>query len=97
MRAKRVLCFINNRIHGEDLVPKPPPSPPLAWAAVCSKVVVLLLLIYCLLFSHPLWVFSVRSSFCYSVLCVLSGFAITLMQKRDLDIALIDFLMSCHC
>ena len=36
------------------------------------------------------------SLFCYSLLCVLSSFAITLMRKREL-VAVIAFWISCYC
>ena len=53
MRAEQLLYFNNSRILGEDFVPvksfkAPPPPTPVAWAAVRSKAVVLLLLTWCL-------------------------------------------------
>ena len=47
MRAELFLCFNNSRIKGEDLVPVNAFKPPVALAAVRSKVVVLLLLVRC--------------------------------------------------
>ena len=41
--------------------------------------------------------FCVCSLFCYAVNCVLSSFAIILMGKRKLTVALIVFLVSCDC
>ena len=72
----------------EDLVPGKCiyTRPPVAKAAVHSKVVVLLLLIYCL-FLHP--IVCVGSLFClalvllFSTLCP-SSFAVILMGKREL-------------
>ena len=56
----------------------------MAKAAVRSKVVVLLLLIYCLMY-FPLFVGVLcLSLFCYALLCVLSSFAIILKRKRKL-------------
>ena len=56
----------------------------MAWAAVRSKAIVLLLLILCLLFSHCLrGLFVLRPCFCYTVHGVLSSFAIILMVKRE--------------
>ena len=56
----------------------------MAWAAVCSKAVVLLLLICCLVY----FPFVVRvlclSLFCCALLFVLSSFAIILKRKREL-------------
>ena len=54
-------------------------SPPGAWAAVRSKVVVLLLLIV-----TPILGFCNCSMFCCALLCVHSSFAIILMGKREL-------------
>ena len=69
-------------------------SPPVAWAAVHSKAVVLLLLIYCLMY-FPLFVGVLcLSLFCYSLLCVHSSFAIILKRKRKL-VALL--LLSYRC
>ena len=64
-------------------------------AAVHSKAVVLLLLIYCLM-CFPLFV-GVRFVFvfvCYALLCVHSSFAIILKRKRKL-VALL--LLSYRC
>ena len=64
------------------------------WAAVCSKVVVLLLLI-CFGVCLPLGVGVLcLPLFCCTLLCVLSSFAIFLKRKRDL-VAL--FLLSYEC
>ena len=69
-------------------------SPTVALAAVGSKVVVLLLLIYCLMYFPwivgVLWLFL----FCYALLCVHSRFAIILTRKRKL-VALL--LLSHRC
>ena len=48
-----------------------------ALAAVPSKAVVLLLFVHCC--SHCLCFFCVRSLFCYTIICVLSSFAIILL------------------
>ena len=74
-------CFNNCRIKGEGLASKINLSPHpilLALAAVCSKAVVQLLLIHCLLLlhAHYLQCFSVWSLFCYVVVSVFSRFAI---------------------
>ena len=54
------------------------------WAAVHSKAVVLLWMIYCLIYS-PLFVGVLcLSLFCYTLLCVTFSFAITLKRKRKL-------------
>ena len=56
----------------------------MAWAAVCPRPVVLLLLI-CSLVSFPLVVGVLcLSLFCCALLCVLSGFAIILKMIREL-------------
>ena len=69
-------------------------SPAVAQAAVCSKVVVLLLLIYCLMY-FPLFVGVLcLSLFCHTLLCVHLSFAIILKRKRKL-VALL--LLSCRC
>ena len=63
-------------------------------AAVCSKAVVLLLLIYCLMY-FPLFVgILCLSLFCYALLCFHSSFAIILKRKRKL-VALL--LLSYRC
>ena len=65
-----------------------------AWAAVGSKAVVLLLLIYCLMY-FPLFVGVLcLYLFCYALLCVHSSFAIILKKKRKL-VALL--LLSYRC
>ena len=51
----------------------------MAWAAVRSEAVVLLLLAFCLLLL-PLW----GSVFCCMLLCVHSGVAVVLVGKREL-------------
>ena len=72
----------------------PPPPPSVAQAAVHSKAVGLLLLIYCLMY-FPLFVGVLcLSLFCYALLCVHSSFAIILKRKRKL-VALI--LLSHRC
>ena len=59
-------------------------SPPVAWAAGRSKAVILLLSIYCLMYS-PLFVGVLcLSLFCYALLCDHSSFAIILKRKRKL-------------
>ena len=59
-------------------------SPPVAKAAIRSKAVVLLLLIYCFMYL-PLFVDVLCwSLFWYALLCVLSSFAIILTGKREL-------------
>ena len=69
-------------------------SPPVAKAAVRSKVVVPLLSIYCLMF-FPLFVGVLcLSLFSYALLCVLSSFAIILKRKIKL-VALL--LLSNRC
>ena len=66
----------------------------MAWAAVHSKAVVLLLLIYFLLY-FPLFVGALSLSLiCYALHCVHSSFAIILKAKRKL-VALL--LLSCRC
>ena len=56
----------------------------MAWAAVGSGAVLLLLLIYCLMY-FPLFVGVLcLSLFCYALLCVRSSFAIVLKRKRRL-------------
>ena len=58
-------------------------SPPVAWAAVHSKAVVLLLFIYCLM-CFPLFMGVLcLSLFWYALLCDLSSFAIILKRKRE--------------
>ena len=59
------------------------PHPPAAYAAVRSKAVVMLLLLYCfmylpLLLEAPCW-----SLFWCALLCVVSSFAIILSRKRE--------------
>ena len=64
-------------------------SLPVALIAVSSKVVVLLLLIYCLMY-FPLFVGVLcLSLFCYALLCVHFSFAIILKMKRKLVALLI--------
>ena len=61
-----------------------PPPPPRWLRLMCSKAVVLLLLIYCLMY-FPLFVGVLcLSLFCYALLCVHSSFAIILKRKRKL-------------
>ena len=66
----------------------------MAKAAVHSKAVILLLLIYCLMY-FPLFVGVLcLSLFCYALLCLHSGVAIILKRKRKL-VALL--LLSYRC
>ena len=61
-------------------------SPPVAWAAVCSKAVVLLLLTFCLLLL-PWWESVIV--LCFVVRCFVSFLiAIILMGKRELVVLL---------
>ena len=57
---------------------------PVAKAALCSKAVVLLLLIYCLMYFLLFVGVLCLSLFCYALLCVHSSFAIILKRKRKL-------------
>ena len=69
-------------------------SPPVAFAAVRSKAVFLLLLIYCFMYL-PLFVGVLCwSLFWYALLYVLSSFAIILTKKRELVTL---FLLSFGC
>ena len=61
-----------------------PPPPLVGKAAVCSRAVVLSLLIYCLMYFLLFVGVLCLSLFCYALLSVLSSFAITLKRKRDL-------------
>ena len=81
MRAKQILC----RIEGEDCgSSKMHLSSLVAKAAVLSAAVVLLLLVHSKLLL-PLFVRVLCLFFdCYSVLCVLSSFAVSLVRKREL-------------
>ena len=66
--------------------------PPVAWAAVRSKLVVLLLLIWCLMY-FPLFVGVLcLPLFCNALLCVHSSLAILLKRKRKLNA----WLLSCY-
>ena len=67
---------------------------PIAKGAVRSKVVVLLLLIYCSMYLTLFVGVLCCSLFWYTVLCVLSSFAIILTRKREL-VALL--LLSFRC
>ena len=58
-------------------------SPPVAWTVVCFKVVVLYLLIV-----TPIVGFCNCPMFCGALLLGLSGFAMILMGKRELDVLL---------
>ena len=69
-------------------------SHPVAYAAVRSKAVVLLLLIYCLVYFTLFVGVLCLSLFCYALLCVHSSFAIILKKKRKL-VALL--LLSYRC
>ena len=64
-----------------------------AWAAVCSKAVVLLLLTFCLLLLS-LWEVCNCSMFCCMLLYVHSSIAIILMGKREL-VALLNLSSWC--
>ena len=68
-------------------------SPPVAWAAVPSKAVVLLLLTFCLLLLSIVGVCNC-SMFCCTLLCVRSSIAIILMGKREL-VALLNLASWC--
>ena len=66
---------------------------PVAWVAVRSKAVVLLLLLYCFMFLLLFY-----GVLCwYALLCVLSSFAIILTRRNAGCFALIVFLLSCCC
>ena len=66
-----------------------------AKAAVRSKAVVLLLLIYCLMY-FPLFVGALcLSLFCYALLCVHSSFAIILKRRERKLVALLLLSYSC--
>ena len=74
----------NSRIQGQRFgTSKMHLSPSVALAAVCSKAVVLLLLIVI-----PIVGFCNCSMFCCALLCVHSCFAIILMEKRELVVLL---------
>ena len=65
----------------------------MAYVTVCSKTVVMLLLLYCLL-SISLFVGVLcLTLFCYALLCVHSSFAIILKRKRKL-VALLLFCLT---
>ena len=68
--------------------------PPVAWAAVRSKAVVLLLLIYCLMYFTLFVEVLCLSLFSYALLWVHFSFAIILKRKRRL-VALL--LLSYRC
>ena len=59
-------------------------SPPVAYAAVRSMAVVLLLSICCLVCFRLVEGVLCLSLLCCALLCVLSGFAIILKRKREL-------------
>ena len=63
-------------------------------AAVHSKAMVLVLLIYCLMYFPLFVVVLCLSLFCYALLCVHSSFAVILKRKKKL-VALI--LLSYRC
>ena len=64
MLAKQILCLDKSRIYGQDSVRTINLSQPsVASAAVCSKALVLLMLIHCLLLGGCDWFL-----FCYAVL-----------------------------
>ena len=60
-------------------------SPPVAYAAVRSKAVVLLLLTFCLLLL-PLWESVIGSMFCCTLLYVHSSIIIILVGKREREL-----------
>ena len=66
-------------------------SPRVACAAVLSKAVALLLLIYCLMYFSLCVGILCLSLFCYALLCVHSSFAIILKRKRKLVALLLLF------
>ena len=65
----------------------------MAWAAVCSKAVVLLSLTFCLLWP-PLWESVTVLLFCCTLLYFHSSIAIILMGKREL-VALLNLSSWC--
>ena len=68
---------------GYDVASKTNQSPLVASAAVRSKVVV----VFCLFFVYCRYIgcgICVRTLFCYTVLCVLSTFSITLLERRKM-------------
>ena len=67
---------------GEDLVPVKYSKPPVAYAAVGSKVVDPLFIVTPIVCGR----FCFWSLFCYSVLLCLSSFAIFLMGKKELGL-----------
>ena len=69
-------------------------GPLVAWAAVYSKAVVLLLLIHCLMYFPLFEGVLCLSLFWYALLCVLSSFAIILKRKKE-PVALL--LLSYKC
>ena len=70
----------------------------MAWAAVRSQaVVLLLLLIYCFIYLSLFVGALCWSLFWYALLNVFSIFAIILKRKRELVTFLLLFLMSCYC
>ena len=71
-----------------------PPPHPVAWAAVRSKAVILLLLFYCLMYFPSFVGVLCLYLFCYALLCVHSSFEIILKRKRKL-VALL--LLSYRC
>ena len=66
----------------------------MAKSAVCSKMVLLLCLIYCSMYFTLFVGVLCLSLFCYELLCILSSFAIILKRKRKL-VALL--LLSYNC
>ena len=59
-------------------------KPPMAKAVVCSKVLVLLLLIHCFMFLTLFVGVLCWSLFSYAFICDLSSFVIILTRKREL-------------
>ena len=69
----------------------------MAQAAVRSKAVVMLLLIYCLMYFTLVVEVLYLSLFCNALLCVLSSFAVILKRKRVGCFASIVLRMCCYC
>ena len=69
----------------------------MAWAAVRSKAVDLLLLIHSILLLPLFVLYVIGSCFVFSVICVLSSFAIILMGNSAGCFTLMVFMMSCDC
>ena len=90
MRDKQVLCFNNNIIYGEDLVPLK------LNLSYRSRAIVLLLQNYCLL--SPPFFGGVCVWCCYVIqYCASSSFAVIWIERGDGCCTLIVFLVSCYC